>query len=67
MAVATERVLKKETEGLTLAAQEQALRVNRIKRMVDKQDCSTKCGVCDERDETIAHIVSGWSQLAQNE
>ena len=60
-------VLKKETEGLILAAQDQALRVNWIKRMIDKQDCSAKCRVCDERDETIAHIVSGWSQLAQNE
>ena len=29
-------VLKKETEGLILAAQEQALRVNWIKKMIDK-------------------------------
>ena len=67
MAVATERSIKNETEGLILAAQEQALRVNWIKRMIDKQDCSAKCRVCDERDETIALIVSECSQLAQSE
>ena len=60
-------VLKKETEGLILAAQEQALQVNWIKKMIDKQDCSTKCRMCDERDETVAHIVSECSQLAQND
>ena len=60
-------VLKKETEGLILAAQEQALRVNWIKKMIDKQDCSAKCRMCDERDETVAHIVSECSQLAQND
>ena len=60
-------VLKKETEGLILAAQEQALRVNWIKKMIDKQDCSAKCRMCDERDETVAHIVSECSQLAQHD
>ena len=60
-------VLKKETEGLILAAQEQALRVNWIKKMIDKQGCSAKCRMCDERDETVAHIVSECSQLAQND
>ena len=60
-------VLKNETEGLKLAAQEQALRVNWIKGMLDKQDCSAKCRVCDERDETVAYIVSECSQLAQND
>ena len=59
-------VLKKETEGLILAAQEQALRVNWIKRMIDIQGCSAKFRVCDERDETIPHIVSECSQLTQN-
>ena len=58
-------VLKKETEGLVLAAQEQALRASSIKKMIDKQDCSTKCRMCDERDETVVHIVSECSRLAQ--
>ena len=60
-------VLEKEAEGLILAEQEQALRVNWIKSMIDKQDCSAKYRVYDERDETIALIVSECSQLAQNE
>ena len=59
--------LEKETEGLILAAQEQALRVSWIKKMIDKQDCSAKGRMCDERDETVAHIASECSQLAQND
>ena len=35
--------------------------------MIDKQHWSAKCRMCEERDETIAHIVSECSQLAQNE
>ena len=46
-------VLKKVREGLILAAQEQALRVNWIKKMIDKQDSSSKCRMCDERDKTL--------------
>ena len=46
---------------------EQALRVNWINKMIDKQDCSAKCRMCDERDETVAQIVSECSHLAQND
>ena len=35
--------------------------------MIHKQDCSARCRMCDERDETVAHIVSECSQLAQND
>ena len=59
--------LKKETEGLLLAAQDQALRTRRIMKNIDKKDVQDKCRLCGERDETVAHIVSECKQLAQNE
>jgi hypothetical protein len=59
--------LKKETEGLILAAQNQALRSRWVQHNIDKIDVSPKCRMCGERDETIAHIVSECSQLAQND
>ena len=39
--------LKKETEGLIFAVQDQALRTNAIK---------AKCRVCGSHDETVQHI-----------
>ena len=36
------RRLKKETEGTIIAAQDQALRTNSIKRIIDKQNVSAK-------------------------
>ena len=52
--------LKKETEGLIIAAQDQALRTNSIKNRIDPA-----CRLCDERDETVSHIVAECKMLAQ--
>ena len=38
--------LKRETESLTCAAQEQALRTNAIKNGIDHQDASPLCRLC---------------------
>ena len=62
-----EQDLHRETEGLIVAAQDQALRTNNIKSKIDKQDISPKCRVCGEKDETIDHILNGCSKLAQNQ
>ena len=40
--------LKKESEGLLTAAQEQALRTNAIKAKIDKQGCQLKMQVVQE-------------------
>ena len=58
--------LKKETEDLILAAQDQAIRTRWIKKHIDKM-ISVNCRMCGERTETVAHIVSECQQLAQNE
>ena len=57
--------LKKETEGLLMAAQDQALRTNSIRSKIDNQDVSPNCRMCGVREETISHIVSECSKLAQ--
>ena len=58
--------LKKETEGLIMAAKDQAIRTNWIRHNIDKEDISP-CRLCGERDETISHIVSECKELAQND
>ncbi len=60
-------VIKKETEGLIMAAQDQALRTNAIKKYIDKVDISPKCRMCGDRDETISHITTECSALAQKQ
>ena len=59
--------LKKESEGLILAAQEQALRTNLIKYRIDKSSETPLCRLCGDATETVRHIVSGCKKLAQRE
>ena len=59
--------LKKETEGLILAAQEQALRTNSIKYSRDKSSETILCRLCGDATETVRHIVSEGKKLAQRE
>ena len=63
----TNGYLKNKTEGMLMAAQDQALRTNWISVMIDKRQESAMCRMCGERDETISHIVSECKKLAQNE
>ena len=57
--------LKRETESLIFAAQEQAIRTNVIKGKIGKLQEQTKCRMCSRTDETINHIVSECPKLAQ--
>jgi hypothetical protein len=50
--------LKGETEGIILAAQDQALLTNAIKNVIDKQNISPSCRMCGKWEERIAHIVA---------
>ena len=59
--------LKKETEGMITAAQDQALRTNAIKALVEKQNLSPLCRMCGEKDESMGHLVGECSKLAQTE
>ena len=63
--------LKKEIEGLLMAAQDQALQTNLIKAKIDKSLYDTlydtKCRMCKEGDESVTHIISQCKKLAQKE
>ena len=59
--------LKKETEGLLLAAQDQALPTKCHKVMIMKEQGSKTCRMCGARDETVMHILSECEKLAQGE
>ena len=59
--------LKKETEGLILAAQDQALHTNYIKFKIDKTAASPMCRLCHNKNETIDHVLSCCPKLSQAE
>ena len=63
----TSEYLKKETEEMICAAQEQALRTNSVKCYIDKTSDSRLSKLCGEISETVWHIVSGCANLAQKE
>ena len=50
-----------------MAAQEQALQTNQIKAKIDKTQKEENCGMCGTANETVNHIVSECSKLAQKE
>ena len=59
--------LKRETESLIVAAQNQSIRTNLVKAKIDKSQKDTLCRLCRKADESIDHDVSGCSKLAQKE
>ena len=60
-------VKNRETESLLIAAQDNTIRTNHIKARRDKTQQNSKCRLCGDRDETINHIISECSKLAQRE
>ena len=59
--------LKKETEGLIFAAQDQALRTNWIKKHIDKREVTDKCRMCGGRDESVDHLIAECEKMAQKQ
>ena len=59
------RNFKRETESLQIASQN--IRTNYIKARIDKTQQNSKCRLRGDRDETINHIISECSKLAQKE
>ena len=58
---------KTEKESLLIAAQNNAVRTYQIKARIDKTQQNSKCRLCCDRNETINHIISECSKLAQKE
>ena len=59
--------MKVATEALIFAAQEQALRTNYVKFNIDKSVDSPLCRMCNQKGETINHILSECKMLAEKE
>ena len=59
--------LKRETESLIVAAQNQSVRKNFVKAKIDKSQKETLRRLCKKADKSIDHVVSGCSKLAQEE
>ena len=59
--------LKGCTEALIRSAQEQALRTNYMRFHIDHTAESPLCRMCGSKGETVAHVVSECSKLAQTE
>ena len=57
--------LKRETDSLLSAAQNNTIRTNHIKARIDKTQQNTRYRLCNDRDETINHIISEFSKYAQ--
>ena len=59
--------LKRDTESLIVAAQNQNVRTSLFKAKIDTSQGDSLCRLCRKVDESIDHIVSGCSKLAQKE
>ena len=59
--------LMREMESVLIAAQDNAIRTNHNKSRIDKTQQNSKCRLCADRDETINHIISECSKLAQKD
>ena len=51
--------LKGETEGLLVAAQDQAVNTRNCQKVICDQQVESKCRMCSQHKETVDHIVSG--------
>ena len=59
--------MKRETEGLLMAAQDQALHTRNYKVKILKEEGNGLCRMCGKRNETVMHILSECEKLAQLE
>ena len=58
---------KREAESLLIPAYNNAIRTNHVKERIDKTQQNSICRLRGDRDETINHIISECSKLAQME
>ena len=56
--------MRRETESLIVAAQNQSIRTKLVKAKIDKIHGDSLCRVCRKVDETIDDIVSVCSKFA---
>ena len=59
--------LKRETESLLMAVQEQAHNTTSVKKNIYSISATDKCRMCGSAVESVTHIISQCSVLAQKE
>ena len=59
--------LKRETEILIVAAQNQSIRTNLVTAKIDKSQKDTLCRLRKKANESTDHVVSGCNKFAQKE
>ena len=59
--------MKRETQSLRVVVQNQSIRTNLLKAKIDKSQGDSLCRVRRKVDESIDHIASACSKLAQKE
>ena len=59
--------VKRDTESIIVVGQNKSIRANLVKTKIDKNQGYSLCRVCRKVDESIDHIVSCCSKLAQKE
>lgn len=57
--------MKRQTESLIIAAQDQALRTSYRKARIEHSRESASCRMCKTKDETVTHIISECSKMAK--
>ena len=62
-----EENLKRESESLLIASQNNVIIPKHINTRIDKSRQNCKCTLCGDRDETINHIISECSKLVQKD
>ena len=67
MVFASDWELKRETESMIVAAQNQSIRTHLVKAKIDKSLKDMLLRLCKKADESIDHVVSGGSKLTHKE
>ena len=67
MELVEEWLSKERNGGFIIAAKDQAIRTNAIKARIDKTYSDSKCRLCKVKEETIIHLVSSCSKIAQTD
>ena len=67
MGLASEWRFERVAESLIVASQNQITRTDFVKTKINKSQKDMLCRLCKKADESIDHVVSGCSKLAQKE
>ena len=54
---------KRETESFLVAAQNNSIKTNNVQANIDNMQQNCKCRLCNDRNETINHIINVCDKL----